>query len=172
MEKISSARPRFRPMAGNWWPGPKAITARVDQPADAAWCARRALGHHARGRRSWPVLVGGLGWWCKLEGVSGHAPGKGKRWWSSPSIGAVARRRKRGHAGALCGGGSAPVAGGDLWGLGAVAAGAQCDSILWLSGGGGYGGSRWRLWGGEGDRCNGASARIWRRSGAPARPNA
>jgi hypothetical protein len=78
-EKINGAGTCFRPTAENCCPGPKAIMAWVAQSASDGW----------------RVHVVGLGRWRKLEGVSGRAPGKGKRRQSSSSVGAIVRWWKR-----------------------------------------------------------------------------
>jgi hypothetical protein len=61
----------------------------VAQPTGVAWCARRvvtACMAHAAGDGC-PGLVDELGWQHKMEGVSRRAPDKGRRRWSSLSVG-------------------------------------------------------------------------------------
>jgi hypothetical protein len=87
--------------------------ARPSAAHRAAWpsrsggpqCARTgATGHGHRGRsrrggtggHGLPVLVAGLGWWRKLEGASGRAPGKVSGGGAYPSGVPVVRRRSSG----------------------------------------------------------------------------
>jgi hypothetical protein len=89
-------------MAG-WWlqamPGRKAKMVHGRQQRDAG------RGHRACGPRDeaaddcWPMLVAALGWWCKLKGVSGHAPGKVSDGGAHPRGMSVARGRSLGGGG-------------------------------------------------------------------------
>jgi hypothetical protein len=57
-KKSNGAGPRFRPMAGNCWPGPKVITARS---AHAVARARAWGSHRAQGGLDGVVAGGGPG---------------------------------------------------------------------------------------------------------------
>jgi hypothetical protein len=64
---------------------------------------RSAHGHRDHGPRGgvaddgWRVLVAGLGWQCKLEGASGHVPGKVSGGGAHPSAVSATRGRSSGR---------------------------------------------------------------------------
>jgi hypothetical protein len=127
-------------------PRPALLAWPKDKKGSGDPVGRRSVVRPTRGHRTcslpggaasddYPLLVALLGWQHKMEGVSRRAPGKGKRQWSSPSIGVTTMHWRSGRTTVLRGGGSALVANGDLWGP--AAAEARGGFVLWLDGGGG-----------------------------------
>jgi hypothetical protein len=109
------------------WPNPRPEVACTAQ-ASRRDTVHSVRGHHAHGSRGgaagddWLILVAGLGWQRKLEGVLGCEPGKVARREAHPSGVSIARGRSSGRR--LC---------SLMLDVEAVAGG-DPDEVLWLRG--------------------------------------